>query len=140
MSAALYVVGEPQNPSPKEEILNQAARLSTLFSRECGFSPLPYMRREFVRYLVQGYAVDMLEEVISRTARAPRPSFAYLSAIMRNAYGRFTLRDFLAYDKRAYDRDQASIAFDNMLDSLPDAELDALLAMVPDHKEVSNHA
>ena len=97
MAAALHLVTQSCQATEAEVILDKASELSLDFCRECGFEPLPYMRREFARYLCQGYAMDMLEEVIGRTARAPRPSFAYLSAIMRNASGYYTLDDFRAH-------------------------------------------
>lgn len=129
MAATLRIVSD-QSQSSREEIIAQAERLSSLFCRECCFNPLPYMRREFARYLVAGYAPDMLEEVIRRTSRAPRPSFAYLDAIMRNAYGRFTLIDFLHYGKKDYEARQREAAFDDAVDALSDEELNDILGRI----------
>lgn len=79
---ALHIVA-PENT--RQSIDTQAAHLAAHFADECGFRLLPYMAEEMTRYLQDGFAPEMISEAIARTARAPRPSFAYLAAIMRNA-------------------------------------------------------
>lgn len=80
--SALYLV-TPENND--QAITDQAVHLAEEFSFQCGFRMLPYMVKEMERYLLDGFQPDMITEAIARTARAPRPSFAYLAAIMRNA-------------------------------------------------------
>ena len=89
----LYVV-TPENTQPSTR--KQAINLAIEFSQQCRFRPLPYMAEEMARYLQDGFAPDMISEAIARTARAPRPSFAYLAAIMRNAKaeGKFDYQSF----------------------------------------------
>lgn len=76
---------------------NQSTTLCALFCHECGFNPLPWMGREFARLLAEGFTAELLEELIARTARAPRPSWAYLSAILDNCRfrGAYDLPSFL---------------------------------------------
>ena len=81
----LYVV-QPTSPTPEDEALSQeAVKLSLMFCRECAFKPLPYMARSFARWLLDGHEPAMIAEAIRRTAQAPRPTYAYLAAVMRNA-------------------------------------------------------
>lgn len=76
--STLQIVGRCNVPT------NEATQLTALFCHECGFNPLPWMPRQFARLITEGFTVDLLEELISRTARAPRPSWAYLAAILDN--------------------------------------------------------
>lgn len=80
MPKSLWVVSpsDTDGMSKKE----QAEHLAKFYAEECGFRQLPWMKREFLEYLNLGFEMDMLREVIHRTARAPRPSWAYLSAII----------------------------------------------------------
>ncbi len=61
-----------------------AEYLTRYFCRECGFRPLPWMPRKFKELLQKGYDQKGIEELIELTAMAPRPSWAYLAAIVRN--------------------------------------------------------
>lgn len=84
---ALHLV----NTAPEASDPTDAAKLAHLFAYECGFSPLPWMYRQFAQLLEEGFSFELLEEIISRTSRAPRPSWAYLAAIIagcriRHAY------------------------------------------------------
>lgn len=78
---SLYLVKTPDHDTTATE----AVKLSHEFCYQCGFRALPYLAEEMTKYLLQGFDPAMIREAIARTARAPRPSFAYLSAIMRNA-------------------------------------------------------
>ena len=79
--SALHIV-EPEELMHPEEM---ARHLASMFSEYCGCKLLPWMAKDFEQLIVDGFDMDMLEEVIIRTAHAPRPSWAYLSAIIRNA-------------------------------------------------------
>lgn len=81
MPAPLYVAFKAESPSSSAE---DAKHLVRYFCQECGFRPLPWMQRKFSELLHSGYSVPDLESIIDTTAMAPRPSWAYLSAIIRN--------------------------------------------------------
>jgi len=125
MTAQLKVF--PGADQRRDQLIHESKRLTGIFCRECGFKPLPYMAREFARYLAMGYEVDMLEEVIRQTAIAPRPSYAYLNAIMRNHYDEHTLSEFLHHDRQS----EMSIELEKAIDALSDEELDDLLGAFP---------
>lgn len=127
MQPQLKVYSTPS--TDQQALIDQAKRLTALFCRECGFKPLPYMAREFARYLVQGYEPDLLEEIINRTAMAPRPSFAYFRAVITRS-GCHTLHDFLFHPHQGYsDFDRA---FDQAFSSLdPDTEREILSFLGP---------
>lgn len=108
-----------------QSIIESAQALAKRFSYECGLSPRPLMVREFARYLAQGYDYDMLAEVINRTAMAPRPSYAYFAAIMRNAYGCKTLHDFVCLRSSP----STDPSFDDALDLMDIAEIESMLRM-----------
>lgn len=57
--------------------------LAVSFARECGFRPLPWMQRGFYRLLDEGFEYHLLLQIIEQTSHAPRPSWAYLDAIVR---------------------------------------------------------
>ena len=76
MSAALKIVDGIQSNSAS------AASLSSYFSKQCGMKRLPWMAEEFGKLLKKGFEEELLMEIIDRTARAPRPSWAYFSAII----------------------------------------------------------
>ena len=94
MKSALYLV---RNQSPTD-ISTASEALARHFSHECGFRLLPWMSRSFAQLLTEGFAQDMLETVIDCTAIAPRPSWAYLSAIIRRAryHHAYTIEAFYA--------------------------------------------
>lgn len=50
---------------------------------ECGMPRLPWCARYFGQCLDNGLTPQLLEELISTTARAARPSFAYLDFLVR---------------------------------------------------------
>lgn len=79
---SLYLVKPSSDP---DDTAAKAVELSKDFCFQCGFRALPYLAEEMTKYLLQGFDPAMIREAIARTARAPRPSFAYLAAIMRNA-------------------------------------------------------
>lgn len=79
---ALYLV---RPDTVDSSISAQAMNLAKEFSYQCGFRLLPFMVHEMTRFLLNGFEPTMISEAIYRTSRAPRPSFAYLSAVMRNA-------------------------------------------------------
>ena len=107
MTAQLNVVSSPADD--QKVILSDAKYLVEYFCHECGFKPLPFMAREFARYLHLGYEREMLEMVVDLTARAPRPSFAYFNAVMAHAYGFKTVSDFLFYRRhRSEDQNLSS--------------------------------
>ncbi|MBR0227072.1 MAG: hypothetical protein IJQ62_01845 [Clostridia bacterium] len=123
MTAQLHVVSSPSEE--RKQILSDAKYLTERFCRECGFKILPYMGREFARYLRLGYEREMLEMVIDITARAPRPSFAYFDAVMRNAYDCKTVPDFLFHRRKPVDEDLPwGPSVD--LDAAINAELDSM--------------
>ena len=82
MTSPLYVAYEAQGPS---QLTHDAKYLTNYFCHECGFKPLPWMQRKFADLLSRGYDVPTLRSVIDDTAIAPRPSWAYLAAIIRNS-------------------------------------------------------
>ena len=82
MTRSLYVAYEAQGPS---QLIYDAKDLVRYFCSECGFRPLPWMQRQFLDLLSRGYDVSTLKSIIDDTARAPRPSWAYLEAIIRNS-------------------------------------------------------
>lgn len=125
MTAQLKVF--PGADQRRDQLIHESKRLTGIFCRECGFKPLPYMAREFARYLAMGYEVDMLEEVIRITSWAPRPTFAYLAAIMRNHFDDHTLSEFHRHDRR----DEYNPDLERFLDSIPDEELDEILGVLP---------
>lgn len=90
--STLHLVGS----LPRADV-SPAARLSALFAYECGFRELPWMIRSFSQLLQEGFDPDLLEEIIHRTSRAPRPSWAYFSAIVGRCRfrGVFDLHGFL---------------------------------------------
>ena len=61
-----------------------ATDLVDLWCLNCGMKRLPWMKPAFSQLLAEGFAADLLHEAISRTARAPRPSWAYFQAIINN--------------------------------------------------------
>lgn len=67
------------------KLLAGSKYLTRYFCEECGFRPLPWMQRKFKTLLENGWDVPMLESVIESTSMAPRPSWAYLAAIIRNS-------------------------------------------------------
>ena len=77
MSTALYIVSKSEKPAAAI-----SAKLAGMFARECGFKLLPWMPRKFAQLLEDGYSCELLEEIIIRTSMAPRPSWAYLAAII----------------------------------------------------------
>ena len=86
--------------------LNHLSQVLTVaFARECGFRPLPWMQRGFYRLLDEGFEYDMLLNVIEQTSKAPRPSWAYLSAIVNRARsnGAYTYLEFFAQPRQKND-------------------------------------
>jgi len=61
--------------------------LAAAFCRECGFRYLPYMPEQFREWLLKGFDAALLFYAIEKTARAPRPSFAYLDYLI-NKWGK----------------------------------------------------
>lgn len=59
-----------------------AAAIANYYAEQCGMKKLPWMAKEFEKLLKQGFEPDLLKEIIDRTARAARPSWAYLSTII----------------------------------------------------------
>lgn len=104
MKSALYLV---RNQSPAD-ISTASEALARHFSHECGFRLLPWMSRQFAQLLSEGFSQDMLESVIECTSIAPRPSWAYLSAIIRRArYHRaYTLDAFVLMPRDHAEDDQ----------------------------------
>lgn len=94
MRATLQIVRVDDQQS--KDLEQTAAGLALEYCHECGFKPLPWMAKEFRGYLEKGVEPEMLGEIIYRTARAPRPSWAYLSAIVRRSMqrGLYTCADF----------------------------------------------
>lgn len=82
MTSPLYVAYEAESPS---QLTHDAKYLVSYFCNECGFRPLPWMQRKFLELLSRGYDVPTLKDVIESTSMAPRPSWAYLAAIIRNS-------------------------------------------------------
>ena len=82
MESSLYLVHD----SDLDFDLDKAStHLARLFSQECGFRPLPWMARKMSFWLSKGFDSGLIEEAVRRTSMAPRPSWAYLEAILRNA-------------------------------------------------------
>lgn len=101
----------------------QSSVLAVSFARECGFRPLPWMQRGFLRLLDEGFEYDMLLCVIDQTSHAPRPSWAYLEAIIRRARlnGRYTYLDFLSMPRRDQDKKYREA---HMMDNIPEDIID----------------
>ena len=125
MAAHLQVVHSTD--SPADQLITEARRLTGLYCRECGFQPLPYMAREFARLLSDGYESQMLEAVIHRTSWAPRPSFAYFRAIIRNAGDRRTFREFMGLRKADVQDRDLNRSMDEALDALSMSEIEEIL-------------
>ena len=53
------------------------------FCYQCGLRHLPWMYTSFSQHLKR-FSEELLLEAIARTARAPRPTYAYLVAILSN--------------------------------------------------------
>lgn len=72
--------------------------LAVSFAHECGFRPLPWMERNFLHLLNEGFEYLLLVEIIGQTSRAPRPSWAYLDSIVRRCrmHEIYTLVNFFA--------------------------------------------
>ena len=68
-----------QNTESKQQTNIQARVLAEKFCYECGMRPLPWQAPYFAKLLSAGLSYDLISELIDRTARAPRPSYAYLS-------------------------------------------------------------
>lgn len=66
-------------------LTESAASLANYYAEQCGMKKLPWMAKEFEKLLKQGFQPDLLEEIIDRTARAARPSWAYLDTIIAKA-------------------------------------------------------
>lgn len=81
MNTALYLAHDAGRVS---DLTKQARRLVNYFCSECGFRPLPWMERKFAELLQTGHEVEQLEDIIQITSMAPRPSWAYLAAVVRN--------------------------------------------------------
>lgn len=78
MNTMLHIVRPDDVPAPS------AAEIAAQMCAEWALpAVLPWMTREFEK-LLQQWPAELLQEAISRTARAPRPSWAYFSAILRN--------------------------------------------------------
>lgn len=79
-----------------------ANQLASYFSDQCGLRKLPWMPKEMSLLLDKGMSADLITEIIDRTARAPRPSWAYMSAIIGKChyYGAYDLASFLLLPKR----------------------------------------
>ena len=84
MTTPLYIAFNATKDA-EEKLLSDAKYLTRYFCEECGFRPLPWMERKFKALLDSGWDVPTLESVIGCTAMAPRPSWAYLAAIIRNS-------------------------------------------------------
>ena len=91
---ALQVV-KPEQPNI------DANYLAWYFCENCGMKRLQWMQREIEHWIDAGFEPDMIQEAIDRTSRAPRPSWAYLNAIMNNAAAAYayTLSRFLTMRK-----------------------------------------
>lgn len=92
---ALHLVQNTPKTLSADDLLLQ-------FCYNCGMKRLPWMRQEFAAWLAQGFEPELIEEAINRTARAPRPSFAYLEAILRNSerVGALDLATFLLTQRK----------------------------------------
>ena len=101
MGTALYVGYDATEPFDLDKT---TAHLVFLFAQECGFRPLPWMSRAFRAWLDEGFDPALIEEAIQRTSYAPRPSYAYLRAIMDSArrMKTFDLHEFLTEDTRRH--------------------------------------
>lgn len=102
--SALHVVHS--SVSQVADIDHLSDVLTVCFARECGFRPLPWMKRGFRHLLEEGFEYQMLVQVIEQTSHAPRPSWAYLSAIISRARmnGNYTFSQFMAQPHRSKDR------------------------------------
>ncbi len=81
MANRLYVAYKSDSPA---QLVHDAKYLVRYFCEECGFKPLPWMERKFTDLLSRGYSLSDVESMIESTSMAPRPSWAYLAAIIRN--------------------------------------------------------
>lgn len=108
MSAQLKII---ENSATKSDLFARASALADDYCLQCGFRRLPWMQQEFKQLLVDGYEDDLLREIIARTARAPRPSWAYFSAIISSCKvgGIYDLCEFLLHGRRAYDRSREEL-------------------------------
>lgn len=98
MSAALRIVTESETNVDKA-----AQELVREYTTNCGMKRLPWMQNAFRQFLIDGFEPAVITEAIMRTARAPRPSWAYLEAIMRRAsyHKAYTLGQFLVMPRRS---------------------------------------
>ncbi len=89
MSIPLQIVSYNENentcsPSQEELLLRAARRLCEYFEY-CTALPTAHMHRDImVDWLSEGFEEDMLHICIAETARAPRPTWRYLEAIVRH--------------------------------------------------------
>lgn len=85
-----------------------AESLVNRYCEFCDMRRLPWMHAAFLQLLEEGFALQLLEEVILKTAQAPRPSWAYLTAIIRNcrSNGVYVLADFNNQRPRRNHHDQ----------------------------------
>lgn len=79
-----------------KSIHESAENLVCRYCEYCDMRRLPWMHQAFSQLLEEGFAAQLLEEIILKTAQAPRPSWAYLQAIIRNcrSSGVYVLADF----------------------------------------------
>ena len=86
---ALQIVSNPFTALTADELVDH-------YCESCGMKRLPWMKPEFSQLLAEGFTPQLLDEIISKTAHAPRPSWAYLLAIVGNCrtYGVYKLDDF----------------------------------------------
>lgn len=107
----------------KTNVARTSQVLTVSFARECGFRPLPWMQRNFKAYLDEGFEYLLLVEAIAQTSHAPRPSWAYLDAILRRCRtdGIYSLAAFLCQPHRDKDPKYSATHY---LDNIPDDVID----------------
>lgn len=110
-----------------------ARKLSIAFSHECGFRQLPWMQRGFYQLLDEGFDFNMLLHVVFQTSMAPRPSWAYLQAIIRRARlnDAYTERDFVCLPRKDKDKLYQQIEKHSDIDQ---AEIDEIEAIMRDFR------
>lgn len=99
MANALRIV---DNETPMQNNKKAAAEMASYFAIQCGMRKLPWMAAEFEKLINKGFEVELLQEIVDRTARAPRPSWAYLNAIIGKClyYAAYDMATFLLLPRK----------------------------------------
>lgn len=100
--STLYLVNSAKKAAAGAQL---ASVLVDDFCLNCGCRRLPWMPAAVREWLEDGFEEGVIREAIRRTSRAPRPSWAYLEAIMgyARASGCFDIVSFYTRKHRTDD-------------------------------------